>query len=101
MSGRVAIGGLPARAAAERSGARGDDADIELAAVNDLAQISTLIHLLAHDSAFDRYASIFDTGLTSVLDRTRLKVGGSYGNDRGYSSRRLKLAQRVMMPVAA
>jgi hypothetical protein len=45
--------------------------------VNDLAQISTLIHLLAHDSAFDRYASIFDTGLTSVLDRTRLKVGGS------------------------
>jgi glyceraldehyde-3-phosphate dehydrogenase/erythrose-4-phosphate dehydrogenase len=62
--------------------------------VNDLAQVVTLIHLLAHDSAFD-------AGLTSVHDRNQVKVGGSYGNERGHSSRRLKAAQRVMMPVAA
>jgi glyceraldehyde 3-phosphate dehydrogenase len=47
------------------------------------------------------YSSIFDAGLTSVIDGTLVKVVAWYDNEWGYSSRLVDLAQRVLVPVAA
>jgi glyceraldehyde 3-phosphate dehydrogenase len=46
------------------------------------------------------YSSIFDSGLTSVVDGTQLKVVAWYDNEWGYSCRLVELAGRVMAPVA-
>ena len=49
------------------------------------------------------YSSIFDAGLTSVIDGTQVKVIAWYDNEWGYSSRLVDLAARIMehVPVAA
>jgi glyceraldehyde 3-phosphate dehydrogenase len=46
------------------------------------------------------YSAIFDAALTSVVDRTQVKVIAWYDNEWGYSSRLVDLAQRVAVPVA-
>ena len=45
------------------------------------------------------FSSIFDAGLTSVIDGTLVKVVAWYDNEWGYSSRLVDLAARVLVPV--
>jgi glyceraldehyde 3-phosphate dehydrogenase (phosphorylating) len=71
MAVRVAINGFGRtgrctfRAAHERA------ADMELVAVNDVMDPTTLAHLLRHDSVFGRFPASVEVGKTSIL------VGGS------------------------
>ncbi len=55
--------------------------------------------IVSTDIIGSTYSSIFDASLTSVVDRTQVKVVAWYDNEWGYSSRLVDLAQRVMVPV--
>ena len=55
--------------------------------------------LVSTDLVGSPYSSIFDAGLTTVVDRTQVKVVAWYDNEWGYSSRLVELAQRVLAPV--
>jgi glyceraldehyde 3-phosphate dehydrogenase len=57
--------------------------------------------IVSSDIVKSSYSSIFDSGLTSVVDGTQVKVVAWYDNEWGYSSRLVDLAERVMVPVAA
>jgi len=57
--------------------------------------------LVSSDIVRSPYSSIFDAGLTAVVDETQLKVIAWYDNEWGYSNRLVDLAQRVLVPVAA
>jgi glyceraldehyde 3-phosphate dehydrogenase len=57
--------------------------------------------LVSSDIVRSPYSSIFDAGLTSVVDGTQVKVVAWYDNEWGYSNRLVDLAQRVLVPVAA
>jgi glyceraldehyde 3-phosphate dehydrogenase len=48
------------------------------------------------------FSSIFDSGLTSVIDGTLVKIMAWYDNEWGYSNRVVDLAQQVLVaqPVA-
>jgi glyceraldehyde 3-phosphate dehydrogenase len=56
--------------------------------------------IVSSDIVKSPYSSIFDAGLTSVLDDTQVKVVAWYDNEWGYSSRLVELAERVTVPVA-
>jgi glyceraldehyde 3-phosphate dehydrogenase len=56
--------------------------------------------IVSSDIVKSAYSSIFDSGLTSVVDGTQVKVVAWYDNEWGYSSRLVDLAQRVLVPVA-
>ena len=56
--------------------------------------------LVSSDIVKSPYSSIFDAGLTTVIDGTQVKVVAWYDNEWGYSNRLVDLAQRVMVPVA-
>ena len=56
--------------------------------------------LVSSDIVKSPYSSIFDSGLTMVVDGTQVKVIAWYDNEWGYSSRLVDLAQRVLVPVA-
>ncbi|MEO6857317.1 MAG: type I glyceraldehyde-3-phosphate dehydrogenase [Solirubrobacteraceae bacterium] len=56
--------------------------------------------IVSADIVKSPYSSIFDAGLTSVIDATQVKVVAWYDNEWGYSSRLVDLAQRVLVPVA-
>ena len=79
------------------------------AAVRDRADQGPLAGILAYsedalvstDLVGSPYSSIFDAGLTTVVDGTQVKVVAWYDNEWGYSSRLVELAQRVLVPVAA
>jgi glyceraldehyde 3-phosphate dehydrogenase len=78
------------------------------AAVERAADTGSLAGILAYtedpivssDIVKSPYSSIFDAGLTSVVDDTQVKVVAWYDNEWGYSSRLVELAERVMVPVA-
>jgi glyceraldehyde 3-phosphate dehydrogenase len=78
------------------------------AAFARLADVGPLKGILAYtedpivssDIVGSSYSSIFDAGLTSVIDGTQVKVVAWYDNEWGYSSRLVDLAQRVLVPVA-
>jgi glyceraldehyde 3-phosphate dehydrogenase len=55
--------------------------------------------IVSSDIVGSSYSSIFDAGLTSVIDGTQVKVVAWYDNEWGYSSRLVDLAQRVLVPV--
>jgi len=55
--------------------------------------------LVSSDIVKSPYSSIFDSGLTMVVDGTQVKVIAWYDNEWGYSSRLVDLAQRVVVPV--
>jgi glyceraldehyde 3-phosphate dehydrogenase len=57
--------------------------------------------LVSTDVIGSSYSSIFDAGLTTVVDGTQVKVVAWYDNEWGYSARLVELAQRVMVPVPA
>ena len=56
--------------------------------------------IVSSDIVGSAYSSIFDAGLTSVIDGTLVKVVAWYDNEWGYSSRLVDLVQRVLVPVA-
>jgi glyceraldehyde 3-phosphate dehydrogenase len=56
--------------------------------------------LVSSDIVKSSYSSIFDAGLTAVIDGTLVKVVAWYDNEWGYSNRLVDLAQRVLVPVA-
>ena len=56
--------------------------------------------LVSSDIIKSPYSSIFDSGLTMVVDGTQVKVIAWYDNEWGYSSRLVDLAQRMLVPVA-
>jgi glyceraldehyde 3-phosphate dehydrogenase len=56
--------------------------------------------IVSSDIIGSSYSSIFDAGLTSVIDGTQVKVVAWYDNEWGYSSRLVDLAQRVLVPIA-
>jgi glyceraldehyde 3-phosphate dehydrogenase len=79
------------------------------AALRDRADSGPLAGILAYseeplvstDLVGSPYSSIFDAGLTTVVDDTQVKVVAWYDNEWGYSSRLVELAQRVLVPVPA
>jgi glyceraldehyde 3-phosphate dehydrogenase len=54
--------------------------------------------LVSSDIVKSPYSSIFDAGLTAVLDGTQVKVIAWYDNEWGYSNRLVDLAERVVVP---
>ena len=56
--------------------------------------------IVSSDIVGSSYSSIFDAGLTTVVDGTQVKVVAWYDNEWGYSTRLVELAARVMAPVA-
>jgi glyceraldehyde 3-phosphate dehydrogenase len=57
--------------------------------------------IVSSDIVGSPYSSIFDAGLTSVIDDTQVKVIAWYDNEWGYSSRLVELAALVMEGVHA
>ncbi len=56
--------------------------------------------IVSSDIVGSSYSSIFDSGLTQVMDGTQVKVIAWYDNEWGYSTRLVELAERVLVPVA-
>jgi glyceraldehyde 3-phosphate dehydrogenase len=58
--------------------------------------------IVSTDIVTNSYSSVFDAGLTMVVDETMVKVIAWYDNEWGYSNRVVDLAQRVLAgaPVA-
>jgi glyceraldehyde 3-phosphate dehydrogenase len=54
--------------------------------------------LVSSDIVKSSYSSIFDAGLTAVVDGTQVKVVAWYDNEWGYSNRLVDLATRVLVP---
>jgi len=57
--------------------------------------------IVSTDIIGSAYSSIFDAGLTAVIDGTQVKVVSWYDNEFGYSSRLVDLAERVLVPATA
>jgi len=74
--------------------ARADQAELEgVLAYSDEPLVSS-------DVIGSPYSSVFDAGLTSIVDETLVKVVAWYDNEWGYASRLVDLAERVLVPVA-
>jgi glyceraldehyde 3-phosphate dehydrogenase len=56
--------------------------------------------LVSSDIVKSPFSSIFDAGLTAVVDGTQVKVVAWYDNEWGYSNRLVELAQRILVPVS-
>jgi glyceraldehyde 3-phosphate dehydrogenase (phosphorylating) len=56
--------------------------------------------IVSSDIVGSSYSSVFDAGLTSVIDGTQVKVVSWYDNEWGYSARLVELAEKVLVPVA-
>jgi glyceraldehyde 3-phosphate dehydrogenase len=79
--------------------------------INDLfraaAETDSLAGILAYsdeplvstDVIKSPFSAIFDSGLTSVIDGTSVKVVAWYDNEWGYSNRLVDVVQRVLVPV--
>jgi glyceraldehyde 3-phosphate dehydrogenase len=52
--------------------------------------------IVSSDIEQNPYSSIFDAGLTMVVDGTLVKVGSWYDNEWGYSNRLIDLTERVL-----
>ena len=57
--------------------------------------------LVSTDIVGSPYSAIFDSGFTSVIDRTCVKVLAWYDNEWGYANRLVELAERVLVPVVS
>jgi glyceraldehyde 3-phosphate dehydrogenase (phosphorylating) len=55
--------------------------------------------IVSTDIIGSSYSSIFDAGLTNVIDGTQVKVVAWYDNEWGYSSRLVELCERVLIAV--
>ena len=57
--------------------------------------------LVSTDIVGSPYSAILDSGFTSVIDRTCVKVLAWYDNEWGYANRLVELAERVLVPVVS
>jgi glyceraldehyde 3-phosphate dehydrogenase len=57
--------------------------------------------IVSTDIITNPHSSVFDAGLTSVIDGTMVKAVSWYDNEWGYSNRVVELAQKVLVPQAA
>jgi glyceraldehyde 3-phosphate dehydrogenase len=57
--------------------------------------------LVSSDIVKSPFSSIFDAGLTAVVDGTQVKVVAWYDNEWGYSNRLVDLVQRVLVAAPA
>ena len=57
--------------------------------------------IVSADIVKSPYSSIFDAGLTAVIDGTLVKVVAWYDNEWGYATRLVELSERVLVPVPA
>ena len=57
--------------------------------------------IVSSDIVGSPYSSIFDAGLTSVVDGRQVKVVAWYDNEWGYATRLVELAERVMARLPA
>jgi glyceraldehyde 3-phosphate dehydrogenase len=57
--------------------------------------------LVSSDVIGSPYSAVFDAGLTTVVDGTQVKVVAWYDNERGYATRLVDLAERMLAPVPA
>jgi glyceraldehyde 3-phosphate dehydrogenase len=55
--------------------------------------------IVSSDIVASPYSAIFDSGFTSVVDETAVKVLAWYDNEWGYATRLTELAERVHAPV--
>ena len=55
--------------------------------------------IVSSDIVASPYSAIFDSGFTSVVDETSVKVLAWYDNEWGYATRLTELAQRVHAPL--
>jgi glyceraldehyde 3-phosphate dehydrogenase len=55
--------------------------------------------IVSTDIVKSPFSAIFDAPLTTVMDRTQVKVVAWYDNEWGYASRLVELAERVLAPV--
>src|SRR5215211_1314723 len=55
--------------------------------------------LVSADIVKSPFSAIFDAPLTTVMDRTQVKVVAWYDNEWGYANRLVELAERVLAPV--
>jgi glyceraldehyde 3-phosphate dehydrogenase len=55
--------------------------------------------IVSTDIVKSPYSSVFDSGLTSVIDGTSVKVVAWYDNEWGYSNRLVDIVQRVLAEV--
>src|SRR5437764_387882 len=58
------------------------------------------VPLVSTDVVKSSYSSIFDSGLTTVVDGRLVKVVSWYDNEWGYSTRLVELAERVLVPAS-
>ena len=56
--------------------------------------------LVSTDVVKSSYSSIFDSGLTTVVDGRLVKVVSWYDNEWGYSTRLVELAARILVPAS-
>jgi glyceraldehyde 3-phosphate dehydrogenase len=57
--------------------------------------------LVSTDIVGSPYSAVFDSGFTSVIDGTCVKVLAWYDNEWGYANRLVELAERVLVPVVS
>jgi glyceraldehyde 3-phosphate dehydrogenase len=55
--------------------------------------------IVSADIVKSPFSAIFDAPLTTVMDRTQVKVVAWYDNEWGYANRLVELAERVLAPV--
>src|SRR4051795_13590311 len=55
--------------------------------------------IVSSDIVKSPFSSIFDAGLTAVIDGTLVKVVAWYDNEGGYATRLVELAERALVPV--
>jgi glyceraldehyde 3-phosphate dehydrogenase len=57
--------------------------------------------LVSTDIVGSPYSAVFDSGFTSVIDETCVKVLAWYDNEWGYANRLAELCERVLVPVVS
>jgi glyceraldehyde 3-phosphate dehydrogenase len=55
--------------------------------------------IVSSDIVKSPFSAIFDAPLTTVMDRTQVKVVAWYDNEWGYANRLVELAERMLAPV--
>jgi glyceraldehyde 3-phosphate dehydrogenase len=83
-----------------------DEVNAIVASRADRGQLAGILRyseepLVSSDIVRSPYSSIFDAGLTTVIDGTQVKVVSWYDNEWGYSNRLVDLVQRVVVPAPA
>jgi glyceraldehyde 3-phosphate dehydrogenase len=84
-----------------------EEVNAAFAAVADKGDLKGILQytddpIVSSDIVTSPYSSIFDSGLTAVIDGTLVKIVAWYDNEWGYSNRVVDLAQQVLVaqPVA-